>query len=403
MKWFRAAGRGGMRRAALLAAAFMALTCTAAQAELALAGRVVARTTDTVNAPFGGLVDEVAVRAGDAVAVGDFVAALETTKVYAPADGVVGGVFAEPGDDTEGIVERYGAVAYIEPTNRFTVSASTEKAYNSSETKYVHIGERVYLSCTKDGTHTGTAVVTSVGGSASGGNGGSSDGGDSSGSAGITSYTLEVTGGEFYMGETVGIFRSRDFDSSSRIGRGTVAQNAAIPVKGSGSVLKMHVSPGDPVERGELLFETVAGALDGLYAVDNRIVSNVAGVVASVDAAPGSSVDKGAKLITVYPAGSFQIEVHVSELDLSAIHAGDRVAIEFDWDADGAHRVEGVVASVSRVNVGSGEEGAKVEGDAEYSAYIDFEADSTVRLGLSAMVYLVESAEPAGAPEAPAS
>ena len=88
---------------------------------------------------------------------------------------------------------------------------------------------------------------------------------------------------------------------------------------------------------------------------------------------------------------------------MSAIHAGDRVAIEFDWDADGAHRVEGVVASVSRVNVGSGEEGAKVEGDAEYSAYIDFEADSTVRLGLSAMVYLVESAEPAGAPEAPAS
>ena len=144
------------------------------------------------------------------------------------------------------------------------------------------------------------------------------------------------------MGETVGIFRSRDYDSSSRIGRGTVEQNAAIAVKGSGSVLKMHVSVGDPVERGELLFETVTGTLDGLYAVDNRIVSNVAGVVASVDAAPGTSVEKGAKLITVYPAGSFQIEVHVSELDLNAIHAGDKVDIEFDWDTDGTHRVTGL-------------------------------------------------------------
>ena len=290
-----------IRRVALLTAALMALSGAAALAELSFAGHVVAETTDTVNAPFGGLVDSVDVRAGDTVGIGDPVATLETTKVYATADGVVGGVFAEPGDDTEGIVERYGAVVYIEPTNRYTVSATTEKAYNSSETKYVHIGERVYLSCTKDGTHTGTAVVTSIGGSASSG-GDSGDGGGSSGSSGgITSYTLEITGGEFYMGETVGIFRSRDYDSSSRIGRGTVEQNAAIAVKGSGSVLKMHVSVGDPVERGELLFETVTGTLDGLYAVDNRIVSNVAGVVASVDAAPGTSVEKGAKLITIDP------------------------------------------------------------------------------------------------------
>lgn len=384
-----------IRRAALLAAAAMALSGAGALAELSFEGRVVAKTTDTVGAPFGGLVDSVAVRAGDTIEIGDPVATLETTKVYATADGVVGGVFAEPGDDTEGVVERYGAVVYIEPTNRYTVSASTEKAYNSSETKYVHIGERVYLSCTKDGTHTGTAVVTSVGSSASGGDSG--DGGSASDDAGVTSYTLEITGGEFYMGETVGIFRSRDYASSSRIGRGTVGQNAAIPVKGSGSVLKMHVSVGDPVERGELLFETVAGTLDGLYPVDNRIVSNVAGVVASVDAAPGSSVDKGAKLITVYPAGSFQIEVHVSELDLAAICAGDQVSVEFDWDADGAHRVTGTVASISRVNVGSGEEGgsAASSGGAEYSAYIDFEADAATRLGLSAMVYLAEPGAPA--------
>ena len=300
----------------ILSLLLAALTlCPAALAEVSFDGRVIASETVAVGAPFGGLVDSVALRVGDPLAVGDPVATIATTKVYATADGTVSGVFAKEGDDTEGVVSRYGAVVYIEPTNSYIVSATTEKAYNSSSTKYVHIGEKVYLSCTKDGSHTGTAVVTSV---------------SEVDESGNTPYKLEVTGGDFYMGETVGVFRDPGYASSSRIGRGTIQQNAAIAVKGSGSVLKMHVAVGDQVERGELLFETVDGALDGLYAVDNHIVSGVAGVVASVDVAPGGEVSKGAKLITVYPEGSFQIEVLVSELDLNDIHEGDPVAIEFE-------------------------------------------------------------------------
>ena len=285
---------------------------------------------------------------------------------------------------------------YIEPTNRYVVSATTEKAYNSSETKYIHIGEKVYLSCTKDGSHTGTAIVTSVGEVVSTGEGEAGGGAASSDSSGTTGYKLEVIGGEFYMGETVGIYRDSGYASSSRIGRGTIQQIAAIAVKGSGSVLKMHVNVGDRVERGELLFETVEGVLDGLYAVDNNIVSPVAGVVATVDAAPGSAVEKGAKLITVYPEGSFQIEIKVSELDLNAIHEGDPVTIEFDWDADGALRLDGKVASISRVNV-KPEEGAAT-GAPEYSAYIDFQATDAVRLGMSVVVYV--AGEGAQTPEA---
>ena len=307
-------------------------------------------------------------------------------RVYAAADGTVSGIFAQEGDDTEGIVSRYGAVLYLEPVNRYTVSASTEKAYNSSATKYVHIGEKVYLSCTKDGSHTGTAVVTGV--AEAGGSGQD----DASSSEGYTSFTLEVTGGDFYMGETVGIFRDSGFDSKSRIGRGTIRQNAAIPVKGSGSVLRMHVSEGETVERGQLLFETVTGTLDGLYAVDSDVVSGVKGLVASVDTAPGSAVEKGSKLITVYPEGSFQIEVLVNELDLNDIHEGDAVAVEFDWDVEGRLRLNGTVASISHVNAASGESGAASSSGAEYSAYIDFDAADEVRLGMSVVVYMAGDA-----------
>lgn len=360
--------------AMLLAAAL--LLPGAALCETMFSGEVTAGQKQVIAAPYGGIVQDVAVRVGDSVDIGDRIATVATTKVYAMTEGTISGVFANEGDAAADVKERYGALCYIEPINRFTLSASTEKAYNSSENRYIHIGETVYLSCTKDGTHQGRGVITAID------------------KENEDKYTVEVTGGEFYMGETVGIFRDPGYASSSRIGRGTIQQNAAIAVKGSGSVLKMHVAVGDQVERGELLFETVDGALDGLYAVDNHIVSGVAGVVASVDVTPGSEVAKGAKLITVYPEGSFQIEVLVSELDLNDIHEGDPVAIEFEWDADGALRLNGKVASISRVNAKT-EEGASSAGAAEYSAYIDFDATDEVRLGMSVIVYTVgaDSAE----------
>lgn len=356
--------------AVALAALLALMACTGALAEVSFEGRVIAGEIVAVSAPFGGVVESAELRVGDTVAVGDPVTTIGTTKVYATADGTVSGVFAREGDSTDGIVERYGAVVYIEPTNRFVIKASTEKAYNSSETKFIHIGEQVYLSCTKDGTHTGTAVVTKV---------------EAADESGNTAYELEVTGGEFYIGETVGIFRSSGYASKTRIGRGTIAQNAAIGVKGSGSVLKLHVGVGDRVERGELLFETVEGTLDGLFAVDNTIVSGVSGIVAEVDIAPGGSVGKGSKLISVYPDGSFQIEVLVSELDLNDIHEGDSVAVEFDWDTEGAVRLTGTVETISRVNANE-----SADAPAEYSAYIDFESHESVRLGMSVVVYMTD-------------
>ena len=169
------------------------LLCAPALAELALDGSVVSGGAETVRAPFGGIVERIEVRAGDLVSVGEPVASIVTTRVYAPQDGTIASVCAQPGDSAEGVIARYGAVLYVEPVNRYIVEASTEKAYNSSATKYVHIGEKVYLSCTKDGSHRGTARVTKL---------------ETADEEGVTKYTLEVTGGDFYIGETVGAFRS---------------------------------------------------------------------------------------------------------------------------------------------------------------------------------------------------
>ena len=342
-----------------------------ALAQVTFQGSVVSSKTLSVMAPFGGLIDEIDLRKGDLVHVGDKVATIKTTKVFAERDGIISGIFAKEGDQTDGITDRYGGVMYIEPTNRYVVSATTEKAYNSSDTKYIHIGEKVHLACTKDGTHVGTAVVTSI---------------SELNEQGNTPYKLEVTSGDFYMGETVGIYRDSDYSANTRIGRGTIQQNTAVAVKGSGSVLKIHVQVGDHVERGEVLFETVEGVLDGLYAVDNTIYSPMDGIVATVEATQGSSIEKNGKIITVYPREGLQIEIKVSELDLNEIKERDKVTIEFEWDMDGAHQVEGTVASISRV----GEDRSDKTTDAEYLAYIDFTPDDTVRLDMTVNVYTLD-------------
>ena len=357
---------------ALIALLVLALGAPAL-AQVTFQGTVISRETKAVIAPFGGLVDELPLRKGDVIHVGDAVATIRTTKVYAEMDGVVSGIFAREGDQTEGITERYGGVMYLEPVNKYVVSATTEKAYNSSDTKYIHIGEKVHLACTKDGTHVGTAVVTKI---------------EAVDDNGNTPYSLEVTSGEFYMGETVGIYRDSSHASQSRIGRGTIQQNAAVPVKGTGSVLKVHVQVGDRVERGEVLFETVEGVLDGLYAVDNTIYSPLDGFVATVDAAQGSAVEKGGKLITVFPTDAMQIEMKVSELDLAEIHEGDKVSIEFEWDADGALQLEGVVTGIS--SVGDEKAEGSTNSDAQYSAYVDFTPVDSVRLDMSVIVYVLD-------------
>lgn len=361
--------------AVLLAAALLA--AVPAGAEMIFDGTVTGGETISVLAPFGGIVDDVAVQAGDRVTLGERIATIETTKVYASTDGTITGVFGEEGDDTEGITERYGAVLYIEPVNKYTISASTEKAYNRSENKFIHIGEKVYMICTADGTHQGTGIVTKI-----------EEGGK---------YTVEVNAGEFMLEETVNIFRKSDYSASSRIGRGTVAATTPVAVKGSGSILKMHVKNGDQVERGQLLFETVEGTLDGLYSPGADIFATVSGIVASLDAGAGASVAKGGKIATIYPDDELQVEIPVAETDLGSIYVGMPVVVEFSWDPSLQTRFDGTVTRISYLNTAA-------EGSSEpsYTACVAFTPDEHVRLGMTVLVYTQEEPDAAetAAPDA---
>ena len=338
-------------------------------AETSFDGSVVASGSVSVTAPFGGTVSACGLRAGSKIAVGDPIVTIETTKVYATSDGTVTGVFGQVGDSVEDVTSRYGAVLYIVPTHKYSITADIEKAYNSSDMKYVNIGETVYISCTSDGSHTAVGYVTSASG---------------------TTYTVETTSGELIMEETVNIYRSAEYTSKSRIGRGTVSRTPEIAVTGSGSILFLHVTDGQTVERGDLLMETVTGSFDGLYATSNQIVSGVSGVIASVDVSAGQTVGKGDTLLTVYPEDSLQIEISVDEYDLASLSEGDTLSLAFNYDEDKSETLTGTVAMISHVS------SAQSDGEASYSAYVDFTPTASVRLGMT-VVATLDTAQPAAA------
>ena len=349
----------------LLIAVLTVTLAAGALGEMSFEGVIVSEETETVTAPFGGIVEKITVREGSLIHTGETLAQLSTTRVFSPLAGTVAAVFAEEGDSLEAVSEQYGGVVYIEPVHKYTVTATTEKAYSASETKMIHIGETVYLTCAQDGSHQGHARVSAIGETDDYGN---------------TAYTLEVQGGEFFIGETVDIFRTEKYAASSRLGRGTVKQAKPAAVKASGSLIRLHVKRGDIIEKGEILFETAEGVLDGLWAPSPTVVSPVEGIIAKIAAETGSTVSKDANLVTIYPISALQAEVSVPVTEISTLKEGRKVIVELDIGADEPLRYPGTVESVSYLVTGE-------KRDMHVSAYVSFEADENVRFGMPVIVY----------------
>lgn len=102
----------------------------------------------------------------------------------------------------------------------------------------MHAGETLYMRCTSNGTHQGFDRVYSIDGE---------------------SYMVEALGGKFYVGETVYLYRDADFRYAQLVGSGTVVFYDPEIYSSKGRITAMHVAQGEYVERGELLYEVIAG------------------------------------------------------------------------------------------------------------------------------------------------
>lgn len=348
--------KGWMPMKKLISLALCMLLACCACAEERFDGLVVAGDTVSVTAPFGGTVKSCGLRVGALVNVNDVIATLSTRRVIATEDGTIRGVFASVGDNAE------NTVLYLMPVSKFTVSATIDKAYESAETTFVTIGEKVHLRCTKDGSHRAVGVVTAVKGS---------------------NYTVQTTAGELYMEETVNIYRTADYAARQCIGSGKVSRADAMAVSGTGSILKMHVQDGDEVERGQTLFETVAGDIAGRVYEDGKVRSTAAGVIAEVKVKAGQQISQNDVLMTVYQPGSYQISMQIPEDMLSTVQAGDPCSIYFNWNEGQGKPFPGTITEISYMS-----STAESGDETTYTAYASFQADETVRLGMTVTVVL---------------
>lgn len=361
--------KNSFRRLAALAAGMLMTQCAALADTISFNGVVDAGDTYEIYAPIGGTVGSVSVEPGQNVSAGEVLAEIKTTRVYAAESGTVTGIFGQPGDSAETVAEKYGAVMYIEGESVYTISASTDNAYDATENKFVHVGEEVYLSCYSDGSHTGTGIITGVQG---------------------TDYTVEVRSGEFLVGEKVNVYRGEGTSPSQRIGRGDLTRKNPTPVTTSGSIVAFAVENGDSVRRGDLLFETLDGDFDGLYMSGTQIVSDLDGTVAQVNLEQGARVEKDGVAAVIYPAGSMRIAAQVAEADLGSIAVGDAVSIELIWNQDEEIAYQGVISMISAIaNETAGADNMDAA-EVTYDVYIDFTPDEYTRYGMSAVINTLE-------------
>lgn len=345
-------------RTLMLAALVMAMACPALAESISLDGTVTAAYTYEIYAPDTAQIESIPVVAGQAVKAGDPVAILRTTKIYAEEDGTVAAIFGGVGELTDSLVERYGAAIDIQRPVIYTISASTQYAYDSVDTRLVHVGETVALRSRSETTRTGEGQIVAVEG---------------------TGYTVHVTSGAFLMGESVNVYRGEGYLDSQRIGRGPIARNADALVSGSGRIVSLAVKAGDAVKRGDLLMETLTGT-----GSDPVIRADADGVVAQIVAAQGETVEENGVVAVIWPDDAMQIEIEINENDLAYIKVGDTVNLLFDWEVDRNAVSAGTVTSIASM---AGEDSDEVL----YRATIAFEPGEGVRYGMSVTVSTVDN------------
>lgn len=317
---------------ALLIAALCACTAAMADDGLLLDGVIEPAKTLTLLAPYSGRVEDFAVRAGDEAAAGEMLFAISAQEVYADTDGVVCGLFAQAGDSAAVVEERYGALCSIERDALYVAECTTGGASGGNENKIVHPGETVYVRSESDSDRTGVGRVTRVSGK---------------------SYTVEISVQQnLRLNEAVEIFRNPEYSGSRCIGSGRTSRIDPVPVTAQGYVLGVHVTEGQRVRRGDLLFTMVPDQLAGMKGIEGGVCLPEDGVVLSVLCESGAQVSKDQPMATWCPAGSMEMVLTADVDDLSAIREGMQVMVTPDSLEDVT-----IAGTVSRVGRAPGEDG----------------------------------------------
>ncbi|MBR4711697.1 MAG: HlyD family efflux transporter periplasmic adaptor subunit [Clostridia bacterium] len=307
-------------RCALLAA--LAASLAAPALADSWEGVTVAADTVLLTAPCDGVLERLTVTVGERVSAGDTAGAVASVPVFSPCDGRVAAVMVKEGERANG-----EKTLEIEPVGRYRVICTVSGVAKTPEDAWVRCGETLWMKCTADGSHRAAGRVVSVSG---------------------TTFEIETTAGELYIGETVWVCRDEACAADGRIGKGTVTAAPTVSVSADGVILDMRAREGASVRRGQLLFRTAPEA--GL-----TVTVPADGVVTRLEAAVGDTVRAGGTVAVAASSAALRAEIPL-ERALS-LKPGDRL---FFIRADDPHETLRP-ATVTRVLTDGAPDTAAVE------------------------------------------
>lgn len=301
-----------MHRILLAGVLAVCMLTSAALAEV-YEGTVAAASEIQVTAASGGVLEALNVEIGSIVSEGDVLGSLQTSRVFASQDGTVANIQYREGEEAD------GTVMEIYPMERYQIYCTVDEAYQSAESTLVHSGEQVYIKCTNNGTHRGVGLITQIDGD---------------------EYRVLAIGGELYVGETVYLYRDKDFSTKQCIGIGTVVTSDTEIYEADGMIVRMYVEEGEYVERGELLYEIADGNIEILVPED--------GLIMETAVQQGDHVEEEQTVLTLVPDGQFCIEIYADEASAAQMTEGDTV--EITYPSDTQERIwPGVIAEIFRI------------------------------------------------------
>lgn len=300
------------------------VTAFAASPTVTANGVVESDSVQYITAPWSGTILPFDWQTGDRVEADDVLFTMDTAKVYAPANGKIGALFAEPGDLASDVLAQYGMLLSIEKDANLVINATTSGAYSDEDNRTIHLGEKVYFRESNDRDNEGEGRVIAVEGS---------------------SYVVELTLGEFDKDDSVKIYREDGMTTKSCIGSGKIARLEEMLIGGAGRVVSCAVQQGDEVMKGDLLLELAAqDAENDVFSAD--IEANQAGAL-EVAVLPGQQVYKGMVLAKVHELKNLNVVAEVDEMDLDLIRVGDNLTVVLDRYPD--VQLSGVVREMASV------------------------------------------------------
>lgn len=283
-------------------------------------GKTVGQSAVAIRADSDGILERFTILEGDMVELNQLLGNTSVTRVFSDMDGTVSIKESKTGSLYSGVV------VSVTPQCKYTVMATSDKGYKNADVRFVHMGEPLYIRCTTDGSHLARGIITSINGA---------------------EFDVEVTGGDLFVGETVYLYRQKDYSIPSRVGMGTAVE--ALPVEYSmtnGYIQELSVTDGQKIERGQLLFSWINGQT-------RDITCPASGIIQSVLVSTGDQVAKDQILAWIVPEDQIYIQVYVPEKDLPLLMDSTRISVTFASDPESVP-YPGSITDISHADEGQG-------------------------------------------------